>query len=87
MGSPVAYESHAIEEMKTGEINEPGPAWFFLRSEKDGGREDALKPIDHALIVRPILGQVKEIEHLGGRIEMDCPVFLFKGEGRNPDGN
>ena len=76
-----------IEEMKTGEINEPGPAWFFLRSEKDRGREDTLKSIDQALVVRPILGQPKEIEHLGGRIEMDCPVFLLKSEGRNPDGD
>jgi hypothetical protein len=37
-----------------------------------------LKPIDHALIVRPILGQAKEIEHLSGRIEMDCPALLLQ---------
>ena len=73
--------------MKTGEINEPGSAWFFFRSEKNRGREDALKSIDQALVVRPILGQPKEIEHLCGRIKMDCPAFLLQSEGRNPDGN
>ena len=73
--------------METRGINEPGPAGCFLRSEEDRGREDTLKPRDQALVVRPILGQAKEIEHLGGRTEMDCPVFLLKGEGRDPDGN
>lgn len=86
-GIGVKPESHAVEEMKTREINEPGPAWCFLGSEKDCGREDTLKSRDQALVVRPIFGQAKEIEHLGRRIEMDCPVFLLKSEGRNPDGN
>jgi hypothetical protein len=72
-------ESHVIKKMKTGEINERGAGWFFLRSEKDCGREDTLKPIDQALVVGPILGQAKELEHLGRRIEMDCPVFLLEG--------
>lgn len=80
-------EPHTIEEVKTAEVDEPGPAWSFLRSEKDCGREDALKPIDHALIVRPILWQVKEIEHSSSRIEMDRPTFLLQSEGRNPYGN
>jgi hypothetical protein len=76
-----------IEEKKTREINEPCPAWCFLGSEKDRGREDTLKSRDQALVVWPILGEAKEIEHLGRRIEMDCPVLLLKSEGRNPDGN
>jgi len=73
--------------MKTREINEPGPTWCFLRSEKDRGRKGTLKSSDQALVVRPIFGQAKEIEYLGRRIEMDCQVFLLKSEGRNPDGN
>jgi hypothetical protein len=75
----VEPESHAIKEMKTREINEPGPGWFFLCSKKDRRRENSLKSRDQALIVRPIFGQAKEVEHLGRRIEMDCPVFLLEG--------
>ena len=77
-------EAYTVKKMKPGEGDEPGPAWFFLRSEQDCGREDALKPLDHASIMRAILWEVKEIEHLSCRIEMDCAAFLLESEGRNP---
>ena len=73
--------------MKAGEIDDPGLVGFFLRSEKDRGREDSLKSLDEASVVWTILGQAEKIEHLGSRIEMDCPAFLLQSEGRNPDGD
>jgi len=66
-----------IEEVKTGEVNDSGAVWPFVCSEKDGGSEDPLKASDEAAIVRAILGQVKEIEHLSRGGKLNCSVLLL----------
>jgi hypothetical protein len=83
----VEPESHAIEKMKTGGIDEVGPARLFVSSKKYRGGKDPLESSHQTPVVRTVFGEPKEIEHLGGRIEMDCPAFLLQSERRNPDGN
>jgi hypothetical protein len=82
----VEPEAHTIEEMKTGEIDEPGPTWCFLSPEKDRGSKNPLESSHQTSVVRTVFGEPKEIEHLCCRIEMDCSVFLLKSESGNPDG-
>jgi hypothetical protein len=58
-------ESHVIEEMKTGKVDEHGPTWPFVRPEEDRGGENPLKPSHQAPVIRTVFGEAKEIEHLG----------------------
>ena len=80
-------ESHPIEEVKTAEVNESRSVWFFISSEEDGGRENPLKACYEAAIVRTILGQVKEIEHLGRGGKLNGSAPLLQREGGDPDGD
>ena len=79
-------QSHAIEEVKTAEVDESGAVWLFFGSEKDCGREDPLKASDEAAIVRAVLREVKEIEHLSRRSKLNGPALLLQGERGHPDG-
>jgi hypothetical protein len=73
--------------MKTRKIDEPGSARLFVSSKKYRGGKNPLESRHQTPVVRTVFGESKEIEHLSGRIEMDCAVFLLKREGRNPDGD
>ena len=66
MFSGVEPELHAIEELKARQVDDSHALWLLFRAEKDGGREDPLKTLNHAAIVRAILGEPEEIEELGG---------------------
>jgi hypothetical protein len=70
-------ESHTIEEVKTGEVNDSGAVWPFVGSEKDCGSEDPLKASHEATIVGAVLGQAKEIEHLSRGGKLNCSVLLL----------
>jgi hypothetical protein len=53
---------HAIEEVKTGEVDDVATAWPFVRAEEDGGRKDPLEAGDQAAVMRPVFGKAEEIE-------------------------
>jgi hypothetical protein len=80
-------ESHPIEEVKTGEVNDSGAVWPFVCSKKDGGREDPLKASDQAAIVRAVFGQVKEVEDLRSRPKPNYASLLSHRKGGDPDGD
>ena len=55
----VEPEAHTIEEMKTGEIDEPGPTWCFLSPEKDRGSKNPLESSHQTSVVRPVFGRAE----------------------------
>jgi hypothetical protein len=60
------FWAHAIEELKTRQVNNSGALGLLFRAKEDGGGEDALKTLDHATIMGAILRQPEELEELGG---------------------
>ena len=57
---------HAIEELKARQVRDCRALWLVFSAEEDGGREDPLKTLNHAAIVRAIFGEPEELEELGG---------------------
>lgn len=73
--------------MKAAPINHgSGPSLFF-GSKENRGAEEPLETVDESAVVRAVFGEIEEVEHLGGRIEMDLAGFLPQRERGNPDGN
>ena len=80
-------EMNLIKEVKTRPVNQTAFARLILCSEKDGGSEDALEALHHAPVIPAILGEVEELQHLRGTIEMDRAAHLPEGECRHPNRN
>ena len=66
MFSGVEPDLHAIEELEARQIDDRRTLWLLFCAEEDGGREDPLKTLNHAAIVRAIFGEPEELEELGG---------------------
>jgi hypothetical protein len=81
----VEPEVHAIEEVETGPINDSSGLGVFFGSEENRGAEEPLEAFDEAAVVRAVFGKMEEVEHLGGRIEMELAGFLPQGERGHPD--
>lgn len=62
-----------------------GRLGLFFGSEEDRGAEKSLEALDEPAVVRAVLGEVEEVEHLGGRIEMDLAGLLPQCERSDPD--
>ena len=82
----VEPEVHAIEEMEAGPINDWSRVRLFFGSEENRGAEEPLEAFAEAAVVRAVFGKMEEVEHLGGRIEMELAGFLPQGESGHPDG-
>ena len=80
----VKPEADAIEEMETHLIDQAMSLRLILGSEKHRSSKNALKSFDNATVMTAILGQAKEVEHLGGALEMDDSTFLLHSESRYP---
>jgi hypothetical protein len=78
-------ELHAIEELEARQIDDRRTLWLSFCAEEDGGREDPLKTLNHATIVRAILGEPEEIEELGGALEVNDSTLRLDGECRDPN--
>ena len=76
-----------IKEVKSCPVDQMVSCRLIFRSEKDGGRKDALKALRYTPVVAAILGKPEEIQNLGCTTEADCPALLTQGESSNPDGN
>ena len=76
-----------VQEVKPREVDELGAARRLLCTEEDRGSEDSLETLDQAPVVRAILGEAKEVEQSGGRIEVNRSALLLQSESGDPDGN
>ena len=77
-------KSEVIEEMETPPIDKTVSPWLIFGSEENGRGKDALKALHDPAVMTAILGQAKEVEHLGGALEMDDSTFLLHSESRYP---
>jgi hypothetical protein len=73
--------------MKATPINDRRGVRLFLGSEKNRPAEEPLEAFDEAAIVGAVLGKMKEVEHLSGRIEMKLTGFLPDSKCGHPDGD
>jgi hypothetical protein len=76
-----------IKEVKSCPVDQMFSCRLILRTEKNGGCEDALKALCYAPVVTAILGKPEEIQNLGCTMETDCSTLLPKGKRRDPDRN
>ena len=60
---------------------------LIFGSEENGCAEKSLEAFHEAAVMWAVFGKMEEVEHLGGRIEMELAGFLPQGERGHPDGD
>lgn len=75
---------HAVEEVKTGQVDDGGSVGSLFGAEEDGGGEHTLESADHAAIMRTVLGQAKKLPGSGPRSQSESCVSSVKLQGWRP---
>jgi len=83
----VEPEPHPIKKMKAGSIHQRAAVGLVFGRKEDGGGENTMEALHDSAIMAAVLGEVEEVEHLGGAFETNDPALLLNGKRRDPDGN
>lgn len=78
-------EPHVFKEVEPRAIGHPVARRLILRAEKDGSRKDPLETFDDAAVMAAVFGEMEEIKHFCGGLEMHDAAFLAEGQRCNPD--
>ena len=84
-GMLVEPELHAVEKVKARPVYDQCCIGLVFSPEEDRRGKDPLEALNDATVVRAILGEAEEIEHLRSRIKTNNAALLFECQGRNPN--
>jgi hypothetical protein len=77
----------AIEKVESRPVQNELTLGPVAASEKDGGREDALKTLHDPVAPLAVFEEAEKVEHLRGSVESHNPAALTDRKRRHPNRN